>query len=66
VPVHTLHSRARLEPGAHQETHMNASRIFSTLFVMMALALGTLATSACTTADNSASSTSGGSSSGGY
>jgi hypothetical protein len=48
---------------------MKLSRIFSAAFVLLALALGSLATSACTSAatDNSASGSSGSSgSSGGY
>lgn len=46
---------------------MKASRILSTVFVLLALALGSLATSGCTaTADNSASGTNGNSSGGGY
>jgi hypothetical protein len=46
---------------------MKASRILSAVFVLLALAFGSLATSGCTsTADNSASGTSGTSSGGGY
>ncbi|HEY2024985.1 hypothetical protein [Paraburkholderia sp.] len=45
---------------------MKASRFLSAVFVLLALGFGTLATSACTTADNSASGTSGNSSGGGY
>ncbi|MFT4069686.1 hypothetical protein [Paraburkholderia sp.] len=44
---------------------MKVSHILSALFVLCALAFGTLTTSASTTADNSASGTSGNSSSGG-
>ncbi|WP_162844469.1 hypothetical protein [Paraburkholderia ribeironis] len=45
---------------------MKASRILSAVFVLLALAFGSLATSACTsTADNSASGTSGSSGGGG-
>jgi hypothetical protein len=45
---------------------MTASRILSAAFVLLALALGSLATSACTSAtDSSASGTSGNSGSGG-
>ncbi|ABE30178.1 hypothetical protein Bxe_A2785 [Paraburkholderia xenovorans LB400] len=43
---------------------MKVSRILSAVFVVLALAAGTLATSACTT-DGGASGTSGGNSSGG-
>jgi hypothetical protein len=46
---------------------MNASRILSAVFVLLALAFGSLATSACTSAtDSSASGSSGNSSGGGY
>ncbi|MFM0227155.1 MULTISPECIES: hypothetical protein [Paraburkholderia] len=46
---------------------MKVSRILSAVFVLLALAGGTLATSACTSAtDSGASSTSGSGSSGGY
>jgi hypothetical protein len=45
---------------------MKVSRILSAVFVLLALAFGTLATSACTTSDSGASGTSGNSSSGGY
>ncbi|WP_167361451.1 hypothetical protein [Paraburkholderia ginsengiterrae] len=45
---------------------MKVSRILSAVFVMLALALGSLATSGCTsTTDSGASSSSGGSGSGG-
>ncbi|MFL9893576.1 hypothetical protein SAMN02787142_1633 [Burkholderia sp. WP9] len=45
---------------------MKLSRILSAVFVLLALAGGTLATSACTSAtDSSASGTSGGTGSGG-
>ncbi|ANB72346.1 hypothetical protein AYM40_08210 [Paraburkholderia phytofirmans OLGA172] len=45
---------------------MKVSRILSAAFVLLALALGSLATSACTSAtDNSASGTSGNTGSGG-
>jgi hypothetical protein len=46
---------------------MKASRILSAVFVLLALAFGSLATSGCTSAtDNSASGSSGNSSGGGY
>jgi hypothetical protein len=46
---------------------MNASRILSAVFVLLALAFGSLATSGCTSAtDSSASGSSGNSSGGGY
>ncbi|MFP3566557.1 hypothetical protein [Paraburkholderia sp. SIMBA_030] len=48
---------------------MKATRILSTVFVLLALALGSLATSGCTSAtDSGASSTSGsgGGTGGGY
>ena len=45
---------------------MKASRLLSAVFVLLALALGSLATGACTSTDNSASGSSGNSSSGGY
>ncbi|QQC64925.1 hypothetical protein [Paraburkholderia ginsengisoli] len=46
---------------------MKASRILSAVFVLLALAFGSLATSACTSAtDSSASGSSGNSSGGGY
>ncbi len=45
---------------------MKVSRILSAVFVMLALAFGSLATSACTsTTDSGASSTSGGGGGGG-
>ncbi|CAB3781653.1 hypothetical protein [Paraburkholderia caffeinilytica] len=45
---------------------MKVSRILSAAFVLLALALGSLATSGCTSAtDNSASGTSGNTGSGG-
>ncbi|SIT39872.1 hypothetical protein BN2475_230034 [Paraburkholderia ribeironis] len=60
-------SGPRFVPDVHQETlTMKASRILSAVFVLLALAFGSLATSACTsTADNSASGTSGSSGGGG-
>ncbi|HEY4298801.1 MAG TPA: hypothetical protein VGM85_20185 [Paraburkholderia sp.] len=46
---------------------MKASRVLSAVFVLLALAFGSLATTACTSAtDGSASSSSGNSSGGGY
>lgn len=46
---------------------MKASRILSAVFVLLALAFGSLATTACTsTTDSSASGSSGTSSGGGY
>jgi hypothetical protein len=45
---------------------MKASRILSAILVLFAIAFGSLATGACTTADNAASGTSGNSSGGGY
>jgi hypothetical protein len=46
---------------------MNASRILSAVFVLLALAFGSLATTGCTSAtDSSASGSSGNSSGGGY
>ena len=46
---------------------MTISRIFSAICVLLVLAFGSLATSACTSAtDNTASGSSGNSSGGGY
>ncbi|MEM5458797.1 MULTISPECIES: hypothetical protein [Paraburkholderia] len=45
---------------------MKVSRILSAVFVLLALAGGTLATSACTSATDSGASSSSGGSSGGY
>ncbi|MFM0596599.1 MULTISPECIES: hypothetical protein [Paraburkholderia] len=46
---------------------MKSSRVLSAIFVLLALALGSLVTSACTSAtDTGASSSSGNGSSGGY
>ncbi|SMG27062.1 hypothetical protein [Paraburkholderia susongensis] len=46
---------------------MKASRILSALFVLLALAFGTLTSGGCTsTGDNTASGSSGNSSGGGY
>ncbi|CAH2894246.1 MAG: hypothetical protein PPHEMADM_1606 [uncultured Paraburkholderia sp.] len=50
---------------AQMETHMKSTRILGMILMLFTLALGSLATSACTSAtDSSASSTSG--SGGGY
>ncbi|MGF6569484.1 hypothetical protein SAMN05443245_1580 [Paraburkholderia fungorum] len=45
---------------------MTISRIFSAVFVLLALAFGSLATSGCTSTDSGASSSSGSGSTGGY
>jgi uncharacterized membrane protein YgcG len=59
-------NKAQAPTLADRRLTMKVSRILSAVFVLLALAGGTLATSACTSAtDSGASSTSGGSSSGG-
>jgi hypothetical protein len=58
---------ARAGQALIRRLNMKVSRILSAAFVLLALALGSLATSACTSAtDSGASGASGGTSSGGY
>jgi hypothetical protein len=61
------HTKGNVKPLSIWRLIMTISRIFSAVCVLLALAFGSLATSACTSAtDSSASGSSGNSSSGGY